>query len=559
VSWSLARRLAARGYQELTFQAIYAYRQGNMASGLPPSELVARARRRVLESKLLVAFVFALISLGSTLILSPSVEQTFGGGMPRGLYVGAVVSALLLLEMVLLWWMGLQILPTFLASGIGTTFETLPVDAATLDRAALIMFLRLFDVQAATILILTPVAIALALGSPLAGLSIVPAVLAVIVFALLLALKASQFFVERVQSSGGGSQKTVARWVFLVAWSIPAFSIYGFLALSGDFLGWLSGLANQGALGTLYLVFSVFPMSFAMLPPYVAGLPITGVNAYDAYGSIVALAGSAGYLFLMLVATGWLSTAPRRLYLTTAPASVDTFARPPTFVRRSRPMSVLVKDLRIASRTPPFALLVILPLLDALAVGVFTFVSTPVTRDVFRIGVAAVSTAALLATFFGPAFFAIEVIGYSYTRALPISPRSLLVGKVMLVTFVYLAAAGVVLGLTAARLFSPVLFAAFAAAELPAIIGAAIVEFGILVLRAERKGLSIVNLYSSAWSAMIVAIPGLLIAGTPLLLFDFLQGASNIEALEAMALASLLALSAALQFLVWIERPRRAA
>jgi predicted permease len=555
----MARRLAARGYQELTFQAIYAYRQGNLPSGFPPQELVARARRRVFESKLLVAGVFGIIGLGSILILGPAVEQTFGAGMPRGLYVGAVVSALLLLDLVLLWWMGLQVLPTFLSSGIGTTFETLPVDSKTLERAALIIFLRLFDLPAATVLILTPLAIGIALGSLLAALALVPAVLTVIVFALLFSLKASQFFVERVQGSGGGSQRTVARWVFLVAWSVPAFSIYGFLALSGDFLGWLSGLANQGSVGDLYAVFTVYPMSFAMLPAYAAGLPITGVNATDVYGSVVALAGSTSYLMLFLVAAGWLAEAPRRLYLTTTPAVAGDFLRPPSFVHRSRPMAVLVKDLRIASRTPPFALLVILPLLDALAVGVFTFVSTPVSRDVFRIGVAAVSTAALLATFFGPAFFAIEVIGYSYTRALPVAPRSLLVGKVLLVTFVYLAAAGVVLSLTAARLFSPALFAAFAGAELPAIVAAAMVEFGILLRRTERTGLPIVNLYASAWSAMVVAIPGLFIAGAPLLVFNLLQGAPNLVALEAMALTSLIVLSIALQIFIRMERPRGAA
>jgi predicted permease len=538
MSWSEAWNLAEYGYRELSFQAIYGYRQGTLASPLAQDDLVPKARRRVRQSKVLVSGVFAFISLGLIFVLSPRFEAFLGGGMPRGLYVGAVVSSLLLLQLVLLWWMALQMVPTFLASGVGGTLESLPVDGRTLNRAALIVFLRLFDLPAATVIVVTPLTIGVALGSVLSGLTLIPAVFGVVLVALALALKTAQFFVRRVQGGAAGPRNTVARWAFLVAWSVPAFSIYGFIALSGEFLSFLSNLSAQGALPALYLVFAVFPMSFAMIPAYADGLPTTGINANDAFGPVVVLAWTAIYLVLFTQAGAWLATAPRRLWLASSPVSVGRTRSMRAFVARSRPMAILVKDLRIASRTPPFALLVILPLLDAISVGVFTFVSSPATTDIFRIGVDAVATAALLATFFGPAFFAIEVIGYAYSRSLPLPSRSLILGKVLLVTFVYLAAAGVVLGLTAARLFSPLIFVAFIAAELPAIVAAAFVEFGLLVRKAESTGSPIVNLYSSAWTAMIVGIPGVIVAGAPILVYEILLGVASSLALPLMAAAA---------------------
>lgn len=561
-SWSTALRLANVGYKELAFQAIYAYRQGNEPSSLAPETIVATARRRVFQSKALVAGFFGFISLGTILILNPSLELVIGRGMPVGLYVGAVLTALLLLETVLFWWTSLQILPTALTSGVGRVLETLPVDSRTLDRASFLIFLRLFDLPAATLLVLTPLSVGIALNilvpgslAWLAALALIPGVVVVEILALALAIKSAEFFVHHVQGTGGGSRRTVARWVYLVAWSVPAFSIYGFFAVVGQFLHLLQNLAASPMFGGLYALYAIFPVPFGMIVPYLGGLPAVGVQTSDPLGLILVVGAVLAYGELFFLAGRWLVRAPRRLFLANSPVREEPTTAPPPFAARSPALAVMTKDLRIASRTPAFAVIVIVPLLQALALGSVTLISSPAdSRGVFSLGVSAVASAALLATFFGPAFFAVEVIGQAYTRSLPLRSRSLVAGKVLLVVAVYIGAAGIVLGLTAARLGSPLLFLAFAVAELPAMVAAALAEFGLLVRRSEKRGIPIVNLYSSAWTALAVSLPGLVIAGIPLLLYSALAGATEL-AILVMGIAALLELTVALALLSATRRP----
>jgi len=182
---------------------------------------------------------------------------------------------------------------------------------------------------------------------------------------------------------------------------------------------------------------------------------------------------------------------------------------------------VLTKDLRIASRTPAYAFLLLLPILDAFGLGLITIADAPAPIAARALGIAAVTAAALLATFFGPAFFAIEVLAYSYGRTLPLSDRSVLVGKVALIALVYLVASGVVLGLTAVRVFEPVLFLGFIAAELPAVMAAGLVELGWLFRQSHRRGFALPNLYGGAWTALLATIPGVVLAGAPLAAYHF--------------------------------------
>ena len=64
--------------------------------------------------------------------------------------------------------------------------------------------------------------------------------------------------------------------------------------------------------------------------------------------------------------------------------------------------AVLTKDLRTASRTPGYAFLTLLPLLDAVAIGLWTYVSSPAPTDALNLALAAVATAALLANLLRP-------------------------------------------------------------------------------------------------------------------------------------------------------------
>jgi len=182
------------------------------------------------------------------------------------------------------------------------------------------------------------------------------------------------------------------------------------------------------------------------------------------------------------------------------------------------------------------------------AIGLWSFLGQPTPGNVLTVGAAAVGSSALLATFFAPAFFAIEVFGFAYTRSLPLPREDLLTGKIALVLAIYLASSSIVLGLTAAAIptvYVVTSFAFFALAELPAILAAALLEFTILFRRAATTGLPITSLYAGAGWVLAVSIPGLFLAGAPLVSFEYLRNGAHLGfgLLPVMAAIALLELA----------------
>jgi hypothetical protein len=461
--------------------------------------------------------------------------------IPVGLFESAILTGLFSIDIALLWWTGVQVIPTILSSGVLTVLEPLPVDDSTLHRVAGILYLRLFDLPALTILVLTPLGIGIALG-PLAGLAALPGAVVAIVYALALSLLTGRFFLRRVQGSRGGGGRVVVRWAYLVLWLVPAFAMFAFITAAPAFFRSLAVLAAQGPSPTATLLAIAFPFPLAALPALVVG----GTASFVILSPSAdwALGGAAlAYGALAVWAAVWLASSIRTLLFLPVRTPVDLptaslSLRPTGFAR-----AVLVKDLRIASRTPGYAFLILLPILDAGALGLLTY-ATPTQNPVAAsLALAAVTAAALLATFFGPAFFAIEVVAYSYGRSLPLSNRSIVLGKVALISIMYLVAAGLIVGITLLRFFEPTTFVAFVLAELPAVVGAAFFELGLLFRWARHRGLAITNLYTGAWFALIVSIPGLLLASAPVIVFEVAQSAGVALGLGLMALVALAVLA----------------
>ncbi len=120
MGWRDAWRLSRTPLAEVSFQAIYAFRQGNLPPPGPARLLAPRARRRVTQSKALVGFVLGLITVGAAVLLrvgttgSPTLASY---ALPPAAFDAGVLTGLLSIDVALLWWTGLQMLPTFLSSG----------------------------------------------------------------------------------------------------------------------------------------------------------------------------------------------------------------------------------------------------------------------------------------------------------------------------------------------------------------------------------------------------------------------------------------------------------
>ncbi|MCI4326734.1 MAG: hypothetical protein L3K16_03745 [Thermoplasmata archaeon] len=528
-----ARSIYRSGWKELVFQATYAVRSGNPVPEGDPRTFSRKARGRVALSQGAASTFLGFIVLGGVSLLSPTLEAFIASStLPRVLYITAVLGALLVVQLGLLWWLGLQFLPTFLSSAIVPVLRTLPVASATVDRVALLLLVRLFDAPALTCLILTPIAVGYVLGNPWAGLALVPAELTVVVLAMAFAVATGRFFVRNVQGSRGGHRSTAIRWVYLVAWGLPAFALFGFVAIAPRFLTLLANLSTAGPPGALAFLLSVYPFNFAALPAVLA-TPGSGSTLPLPGGPVALVALAAGYGLVVAYAGLWLRSAPGKLAALTTPGRTrdGVVAR----VRvRAAPLAIVVKDFRLASRTPAFAFLILIPLGDATLLGLVTAFSPLGSANPASLAEAAVASAALLATFFGPAFFAIEVMSYSYSRSLPLTGRSLLIGKMSLILFLYGVAASVVLVLTLVRFFEPLEFGAFLLAEVPAVAAAALFQLGILLAVSKRRGLPLVNLYTGAFWLFAVSLPGLFVSGTPLALYVLLLPTGAGTALAVM-------------------------
>jgi len=531
MGWREAARLSSVAFREVSLQATYAFRQGNPVPAGDGRLLVGRAQRRVAQSKALIAALLGILILGSAVLLRATAAQRADLSpvpLPAGLFQTGLLTGLVGLEIALLWWTGLQALPTLLGSSAIAVLEPLPLDRTTVRRAALLVYLRLFDVPAAVVLLGTPLCVGLALG-PAAGLAITPASVSAVVVALALSLLTGRFFVRRIHGSRGGGGSALVRWAYLFLWLLPAFGLLGFVTASPPFFRWVATLSRGLGSPSAVALSVAYPFALVLWPSYVSG----GGALAGMPGALLELAGAASALYLVLTAYAgaWLYRSVADVGAVpasgTAPEVRSAFALRP----QRPPWAVLTKDLRLASRTPGYAFLILLPLLDAVALGLVTYAGAAGPSQARGIALGAVSAAALLATFFGPAFFALEVIAQSYGRTLPVTSRAMALGKVALVGGIYVVAGGAVLAITALRVHTPWLFAAFIGAELPAVVAAGLLELSMLFWWARARGLPVTNLYAGAWNIALVAIPGVLVAGAPLATFLF-------EGLGWMAVAS---------------------
>ncbi len=297
MGWREAWRWSGLAFQELSLQAIYAFRQGSIAPSVAAHDLVPRAERRVLQGKFVVGATLALLTAGAALLARAGPGVIPGVTIAPGAFSVGVVTGLLSLEVTFLWWTGLQILPTFLSSRILEVLTPLPIDARTFRRVAALLYLRLFDLPVAVVLVGTPVFLGLALGWR-AGVAIVPGAIGAVAFALALSLLTGRFFSHRVLGSRGGGGRTAVRWAYLVLWVAPAFALVAFVTAAPAFFGILgpvaAGVPSVG--GSLLL--AAFPVPFAALVAFVAptgpGIDLPAVGKLLVLGSVTAYAALAG-------------------------------------------------------------------------------------------------------------------------------------------------------------------------------------------------------------------------------------------------------------------------
>jgi hypothetical protein len=362
-AWALTRVI----YQEFSFQSIYALKQGNVldpSSSQEPLRAVRKARSRVAQSKLMVSLLLLFIIVAGAFALTRG--GAFGIHLAPVDYATSVIAGQLLLLFSLLWMTGLQIAPTLSNSRIFNLIATLPVPERQNRRVATFLLLRVFDAPALTALLFLPLSDALATGSLPVGLLVLPGTLLTVVLAAAVALSTASCFVSQVSGSRGGPRGTSAlRWIYLLLWSLPSLAITGFVSFSSQILNTL-GLWEVNNPLAFQSILLVFPFPFGYLPAQDA---FPGQDPFHLLDGLPFWLAVAAYAALGVLAARWLFTAPMTVSLRQPKSSRgETGTFPP--LRRSSPTgAILQKDLLVASRTPGYAFLILLPLLDAFVLG----------------------------------------------------------------------------------------------------------------------------------------------------------------------------------------------
>ena len=501
-------RVSSTVTKEVSFQSVFSTRAG---SSLPRrgstgvAQLVRNAKYNMWISKVLTTificafgFVMFIPQLGQTVFLGTSKEFT----------IIASVSTFLAAVLFFIVFMGLQVATSLVSSKIADTLSPLPLSKKEVSNVIFLCLIRIFDLPLLAALVVLPTAY-LMIGGSIAGGSIsVVATIVTEIFALALTIGLARFFYSKVAGGGGRSKwKTVTRFLFMLVWMVPAFGTYFVINFAEVILKSFASFTQ--VLGpSMELLVLVFPFSFGFLVSYVSNLQAASIPtlALSTMSSVL-------YVVFAFYCFRWVTTTIRRIGTGRIVGAVRETVKD-TIIRPRRPwLGIIRKDLAIASRSPSYAVLFLLPALQVavLAVSFSSFEAGFVVTTGVLTGIS-MTTLVL-----PPTMFSIEGLASSYTRSLPLRKRTLILAKTLLAVFIYSLS---VIALLAIALFvkrdftSEILFGAL---YLFSIAAASMLELTILARKFWKEGFALGNVYARLSTFMLILVPGYALAWAPMI------------------------------------------
>ena len=501
-------RVSSTVTKEVSFQSVFSTRAG---SSLPRrgstgvAQLVRNAKYNMWISKVLTTificafgFVMFIPQLGQTVFLGTSKEFT----------IIASVSTFLAAVLFFVVFMGLQVATSLVSSKIADTLSPLPLSKKEVSKVIFLCLIRIFDLPLLAALVVLPTAY-LMIGGSIAGGSIsVVATIVTEIFALALTIGLARFFYSKVAGGGGRSKwKTVTRFLFMLVWMVPAFGTYFVINFAEVILKSFASFTQ--VLGpSMELLVLVFPFSFGFLVSYVSNLQAASIPtlALSTMSSVL-------YVVFAFYCFRWVTTTIRSIGTGRIVGAVRETVKD-TIIRPRRPwLGIIRKDLAIASRSPSYAVLFLLPALQVavLAVSFSSFEAGFVVTTGVLTGIS-MTTLVL-----PPTMFSIEGLASSYTRSLPLRKRTLILAKTLLAVFIYSLS---VIALLAIALFvkrdftSEILFGAL---YLFSIAAASMLELTILARKFWKEGFALGNVYARLSTFMLILVPGYALAWAPMI------------------------------------------
>lgn len=501
-------RLSGTVYKEVSFQSIFSLRAG---SSLPRGgrrdikQIVANARINALVSKMITT---VFIGVFAAVVFLPTAFSQAGASVPKETSVLGGVSAFLAVVLFLIVFMGLQMSTSFVSSRVVDVLGALPLSKSDVSKIVFLCFIRIFDIPLVAAPVIFLVSYAVIGGSALGGVVSVIGIIVSEVFALALTTLLARFFYLKVTSAGGKSTwKTFLRFVFMVVWILPTFGAYFIVNFAPQIIQSLAGLMQS--FSTFFRILAVvYPFSFGFLA---TSATFPGKVDYTLLG--LSFVASVGYTIIAFFCLKWITRTVRTIGI----ATINTGQREAvedTLIKPQLPwVGIIRKDLRVASRSPAYASLFFLPVIQTAVLTVsFSSFGQLGLNTAFGI----LTGMSLVTLLLPPTLASIEGLASAYLKHLPMRKITLIAAKTLLSTFTYVLSIVIlsILALFMGRDLSLILV--YGTIHVLSVAAAVMLELTILTRKFWKEGFAVGNIYSRIPTYIMIVIPGYIIASIPI-------------------------------------------
>jgi len=514
--WTLAQKV----YREICFQSVFSFRSGGM---LPQrgrgsvEQLVRNAEVNTLISKVLTTIFVAVF--GFTVFV-PLRFGSYGGASEKVIFASGV-SAFLAIVMSLIIIMGLQVSTSFVSSKVLEVLGPLPLSKRDISSIVFMCFVRIFDIPLIGSMVILLVAYFIAGGTLIGGLVSFVGIFVTEIFALALTIGLARFFYSRVANGGGRSRwKGFLRTLFILVWVLPSFGTYFVVSFATQIVQSFAS-ATQVFASASQLLLLIYPFCFGFMASFASfSQNVSSLTLFLAAGS------SIGYSFLAYYAFRWTVRSVRTIGAGGIITSVREIVKDTVISPQIPWLGIIRKDLRVASRSPSYASLFLLPPLETILLGILlggSFSTASATGFSAVLGI--LVGISLVTLILPPTLLSLEGLASSYTRSLPLRKRTVISSKAVLSALMY-ASSLLILVLIALYLRkSANTILTFGLIQLLSVIAASVLELVISARKFWREGFAVGNMYARLSTFVVILIPGLILAYVPVvaavLAFEF--------------------------------------
>ena len=428
MKFSEAWRLSKTPYLEVAFRSAQLNRGGNQG-GFSRSSPEQRVKSIIRSTRISKIIFTVFIGIGSAFSFAQYVTNH------NSTILVSAISLSLLISLGYLILYLFQVLPSFASTEPYSFLSTLPFDKKDFSLVTFLSFVRTFDSQVICAIAVQVIAVALLTHSVLASSLMLVASAVNVTFGITIAIFLSRVFYQNITRGGRSIAASISRFVFLVTWGIAVMSIGFFF----DFLPYLTGFINDAVKSNLSTPTGTV---FALVHPFSAALAITSTVYPSVFGSqpisnLQILSYIVGVLYVGL----GIFAGRRTLEVVSSVArgqgvSIIRKATKEFGIRPRAPLfAYVLKDLRIASKSPATAFLFAFPVFETVIV-LFSFSS--ISRFSATAIFGSMSIGLFFIMFMSSALLNTEASSIDLTATLPLRTITIVNAKALIVALMYI-------------------------------------------------------------------------------------------------------------------------